>query len=363
MIFEKIVEEAVKHGASDIHLKINEIPKYRIATGIMDAPNFKVLTQSDMYEIYDYVVVGNIKLDEKYKETKNLDISMLVKGVRLRVNLSHSNALPVLTARIVKDELPKFEDLGLPEKIREMAYLPQGLILVTGKTNSGKSTTLNCLVDEINKNTSKKIITLEDPVEYMHKSQRSLIVQKEVGEGKDIRTFSEGVRNSLREDPDILVVGEIRDKETIEAAIEIAESGHLVIATLHTKSCSETIDRIINFYDLNLQQNIKFLLSSILRLVVSQKLIPVGINEYVMVPEVMIMSNKIASIIRKPSFILSEIEDAMQSSDNGSQTMVEVLAKLVVENRINLEIAKSQLDERDQETLLKTIIQIKRYQR
>ncbi len=362
MIFEKIVTEAVKHGASDIHLKIEEYPKLRIATGIMDAPGLKKLTESDMYEIYDYILVGNLKLDEKYRKEKILDTSMVVKGTRLRINLSYSDNVPVLTARIIKDELPRFEDLGLPEKIREMAYLPQGLILVTGKTNSGKSTTLNCLIDDINKNTNKKIITLEDPIEYMHKSDKSLVVQKEVGPGKDITSFSEGVKNSLREDPDIVVVGEIRDKETIEAAIEIAESGHLVIATLHTKSCSETIDRIINFYDLSLQQNIKFLLSSILRLIVSQKLVPIDINEYTMVPEILIMNNKIASIIRKSTFLLSEIEDAMQSADNGSQTMTDALARLVVDNKMSLDTAKLQLDEREQETLLKTIVQIKRYQ-
>lgn len=363
MIFETIVEEAVKHGASDVHLKINEIPKLRIATGIIDAPGFKKLTESEMYEIYDYIILGNIKLDARYKEEKNLDVSMVVKGNRLRINLSHSDNLPVLTARIVKDELPAFEDLGLPEKIREMAYLPQGLILVTGKTNSGKSTTLNCLIDDINKNTNKKIITLEDPIEYMHISDKSLIVQKEVGEGKDIRTFAEGVRNSLREDPDIVIVGEIRDRDTIDAAIEIAESGHLVIATLHTRSCTETIDRIINFYDLSVQQNIKFLLSSILRLIVSQRLVPIDINKNIMVPEVMIMSKKIASVIRKPTYVSSEIEDAMQSADNGSQTLIEALSNLVIEEKISLEDAKGQLDERGQETLVKTVIQMKRYRK
>ncbi len=361
MIFERIVEEAVKHGASDVHLKIGEIPKLRIATGIINAPGFGILAENEMYEIYDYIILGNVKLDERYKEEKNLDISMLVHGVRLRINLSHSDHMPVLTARIVKDELPAYEDLGLPEKIREMAYLPQGLILVTGKTNSGKSTTLNCLIDDINKNTNKKIITLEDPIEYMHKSDKSLIIQKEVGPGKDIRNFSEGVRNSLREDPDIVIVGEIRDRDTIDAAIEIAESGHLVIATLHTKSCTETMDRIINFYDLSLQQNIKFLLSSILRLIVSQKLVPVDINKYIMVPEIMIMNKKIASIIRKPTFISSEIEDAMQAADDGSQTLIDALAKLVIEEKLTVEDAKSQVDERGQETLVKTIVQMKRY--
>ena len=361
MIFEKIIAEAVKHGASDIHLKIREIPKLRIATGIINAPGFVKLTEADMYETYDYIILGNVELDTKFRTERNIDVSLEVKGVRLRVNLSNSEGLPILTARIVKDELPKFEELGLPEQIREMAYLPQGLILVTGKTNSGKSTTLNCIIDDLNKNTNKKIITLEDPIEYMHKSDKSFIVQKEVGEGKDIRTFSEGVRNSLREDPDVVVVGEIRDRETIDAAIEIAESGHLVIATLHTRSCTETIDRIINFYDLSVQQNIKFLLSSILRLIVSQRLVPIDINKYVMVPEVMIMNKKIASVIRKPVYVSAEVEDAIQAAGDGSQTFTDALAKLVLENKLSLEEAKGQLDERGQDTLVKTVVQMKRY--
>ena len=139
--------------------------------------------------------------------------------------------------------------LGVPDIVRRMTYQPQGLILVTGKTNSGKTTTLNALINDINEKQNKKILTLENPVEYKHHSKKSLIVQKEIGRGRDSLTFSDGVKNSLREDCDILVIGEIRDKVTMEAAIEMAESGHLVIGTLHTKSCAETIDRMINFYE------------------------------------------------------------------------------------------------------------------
>lgn len=209
---------------------------------------------------------------------------------------------------------------------------------------------------------NKKIITLEDPIEYMHTSKKSLIIQKEVGEGKDTRTFDEGVINALREDPDIIIVGEIRDRETIEAAINIAESGHLVIATLHTRSASETIDRIINFYDLSLQQNIKFLLSSILKLIVSQKLVPVSENKYVMVPEIMVANKKIATVIRKPNFVASEIEDTIQASSAiGSQSMIDSLAKLVIARDLTLEQAKSELDDVKTDTLLKTIVQMQNY--
>ena len=154
-------------------------------------------------------------------------MSYVYKDIRLRVNISLSDEIPIVTMRLIKNELPTYESLGVPDIVRRMTYQPQGLILVTGKTNSGKTTTLNALINYINENQNKKILTLENPVEYKHHSKKSLIVQKEVGRGRDSLTFSDGVKNSLREDCDILVIGEIRDKTTMEAAIEMAESGTL----------------------------------------------------------------------------------------------------------------------------------------
>ena len=240
-----------------------------------------------------------------------------------------------------------------------MMYQPQGLILVTGKTNSGKTTTLNALIDEVNKNVNKKILTLEKPVEYKHTSKKCLIVQKEVGRGKDTLSYREGVKNALREDCDILVIGEIRDKETMEAAIDMAESGHLVIGTLHTKSCAETIDRIINFYEVRDQASIKYLMSALLKLVVSQRLIK-GINgDLVLIPEV-IVDNVVAGCIRKEKFSVSELEDAIQSNiDKGNISLINSIAELYVDNRINLEQAKAQIEEKNIEVLNRTIMQMK----
>ena len=271
-----------------------------------------------------------------------------------------ANEVPVFTMRLIKNELPKYEDLGVPDIVRRMTYQPQGLILVTGKTNSGKTTTLNALINEINENQNKKILTLENPVEYKHTSKKSVIVQKEVGPGRDCLTFSSGVKNSLREDCDILVIGEIRDRETMEAAIETAESGHLVIGTLHTKSCAETIDRMVNFYEIRDQQTVKYLISSLLKLVISQRLLPSKTGDLVLVPEVMVVDNIVSGIIRKEKISVSEIEDAIQSNlEKGSIGLINSIAELFVDDVITLEQAKGQIEEKNIETLNRTIMQLK----
>ena len=355
-----VLDTAIAKDASDIHLIYDNKPMIRIARRLEEVEKTEVLTEEDMMEIYDYLVKGNVDADKVYRETRKLDTSYEHAGLRFRVNISHTDGVPIATLRIIKNELPKYEDLGVPDIVRRMTYQPQGLILVTGKTNSGKTTTLNALINDINENQNRKILTLENPVEYKHHSKKSLIVQKEVGLGKDTLSFSDGVKNSLREDCDILVIGEIRDKETMEAGIEMAESGHLVIGTLHTKSCAETIDRMINFYEVRDQATIKYLLSSLLKLVVSQRLLPGENDSLILVPEVMVVDNIVAGIIRKDKISISEIEDAIQSgSSNGSIGLINSLAQLFVENKITLDQAKSQIEEKNIEILNRTIMQLK----
>lgn len=356
----KVLTIAKECDASDVHLVPGRRPTIRVSRELKQIEEEDVLTESDMYEIYDYFIRGNVDKDEIYRETRQLDLSFIFEDIRLRVNVSSFDETPIFTMRLIKNELPKFEDLGIPDVVRRMMYQPQGLILVTGKTNSGKTTTLNALIDEINKNETKKILTLEKPVEFKHTSKKSLIVQKEVGKGKDVLSFREGVKNSLREDCDILVIGEIRDKETMEAAIDMAESGHLVIGTLHTKSCAETIDRIINFYEVRDQASIKYLMSALLKLVVSQRLIKGLDGELVLIPEVMLVDNVVAGCIRKDKFSVSELEDAIQSSiDKGNISLINSLAELYVNDKINLEQAKAQIEEKNIEVLNRTIMQMK----
>ncbi len=356
---DKILDIAIEKDASDVHLIAGNKPILRISRELTPIEEMDVLTPDDMNQMYDYLVRGNVDKDEVFNTTRKLDTSYEHNGIRLRVNISLSDDIPLCTLRLIKNTLPPYESLGLPDIIRRMTYQPQGLILVTGKTNSGKSTTLNALINEINETQNKKILTLENPVEFKHHSKKSLIVQKEIGKGRDSLTFSDGVKNSLREDCDILVIGEIRDKVTMEAAIEMAESGHLVVGTLHTKSCAETIDRMINFYEVRDQASIKYLLSSLLKLVVSQRLLPGRDGKLVLVPEVMVVDNIVAGIIRKDKISVSEIEDAIQSSDKGSIGLINSIASLFVDDKITLEQAKAQIEEKNIEVLNRTIMQMK----
>ena len=357
---DKILDIAIEKDASDVHLIAGNKPILRISRELTPIEEMDVLTPDDMNQMYDYLVRGSVDKDEVFNTTRKLDTSYEHNGIRLRVNISLSDDIPLCTLRLIKNTLPPYESLGLPDIIRRMTYQPQGLILVTGKTNSGKTTTLNSLINYINENQNKKILTLENPVEYKHHSKKSLIVQKEVGKGRDSLTFSDGVKNSLREDCDILVIGEIRDKQTMEAAIEMAESGHLVIGTLHTKSCAETIDRMINFYEVRDQASIKYLLASLLKLVVSQRLLKGTNGKLVLIPEVMVVDNIVAGIIRKDKLSVSEIEDAIQSNlEKGSIGLINSLAELFVEGKITLDQAKAQIEEKNLEVLNRTIMQLK----
>lgn len=356
----KVLDIAIEKDASDVHLIYGLKPIIRVSRELKELEDQDVVEESELYEAYDYFVRGNVDKDEIYKATKKLDTSYEYKDVRLRVNISSADDMPIFTLRIIKNTLPKFEELGVPDIVRRMTYQPQGLILVTGKTNSGKTTTLNALINEINETQNKKILTLEKPIEYKHTCKKSIIVQKEVGKGGDVSNFRDGVKNSLREDCDILVIGEIRDKETMEAAIDMAESGHLVIGTLHTKSCAETIDRMINFYEVRDQASIKYLMSSLLKLVVSQRLLRGVDGKLVLLPEVMIVDNVVAGCIRKEKFSVAELEDAIQGNiDKGNVSLINSIAKLFVEEKISLEQAKSQIEEKNIETLNRTIMQMK----
>ena len=355
-----ILKKAEDLKASDAHFISGLKPILRINRELVTLDEFNVITKDDMWEAYDYFLKGNVEKDKLFKEKKVLDCSEEFNDIRLRINISYSDGTPVITTRLIRNELPRYEDLGVPDIVRRMTAQTQGLILVTGKTNSGKSTTLNALINYINENENRKILTLESPVEYKHTSKKSIIVQKEVAVGSDMPAYSIGTKNSLREDCDILVIGEIRDKETLDAAIETAESGHLVLGTLHTKSCAETIDRMINFYEVRDQTTIKYLIASLLKLVVSQKLIRNKRGTLTLIPEVMVVDNIIAGIIRKEKLSVSEIEDAIQSSSgNGSVGLINSLAELYVDDIITLEQAKAQIEEKNFEILNRTIMQLK----
>lgn len=357
---ESILIDGVQKGASDIHIIEGSRPIFRINRILVEEESVPELTPRDIMDVYEFFIEGNEGLKHVFQREKRLDINFVIANARLRINISSANNLPIFTARIIRSELPEFKKLGLPDIVRKIASLPQGLILVTGKSNSGKSTTLNALINEINHTENKKILTLENPIEYLHQSDKSLIVQKEVGEGKDCNSFSAGIINALREDCDILVIGEIRDKETIDVALEMAESGHLVIGTMHTKSAAETIDRILGFYDLSDQLTVKYMVSSVLKAVISQRLVNGNDNNnLVMVPEIMIVDDTISGMIRKEKFNKSEIEDAIQSRmEKGSISFINSLANAVSSKKISLYQAKKQLDDAGCEALTRVLNQI-----
>lgn len=354
---DNILRIAIDREASDVHLVRRLKPIIRVNRELIRLEEHDMLTDEDIYEIYEHFV-NNSELDETFKKDKRLDINYEVYDMRLRVNVSMSNGYPIFTIRIIKKELPVFKNLNIPDIIRKIALSPQGMLLVTGKSNTGKSTTLNALVNEINRTTNKKILMLENPIEYMHVPDKSLIVQKEIGKGRDCPTFGIGATNALREDCDILVLGEIRDRETMDAAIEMVESGHLVIGTMHTRSCAETIDRIISFYDPSEQMTIKYMISSVLKAVISQRLLNGKKDELVMVPEIMIVDEVVSYFLRKEKFNKNDLEDAIQTRlSKGSLSLTNALAYAVIKEKITMETAMLQIDDDDKERLLRTIKQ------
>ena len=358
--FDKVLLKAIEAKASDVHLLKDMRPIYRVNRKLISDTEADILTEKDLHDAFHYFTRNNDGAKKAFETENKLDMNYEYAESRFRVNISKASGSYTFTARLVRNELPRFSDLGLPEIVKRLSFLPQGLILVTGKSNTGKTTTLNTLVNEINQTENKKIHMLENPIEFVHKPNKSLIVQKEVGIGKDCNTFDEGVVNALREDCDVLIIGEIRDKDTMEAAIDMAESGHLVIGTMHTKSASETVDRALNFFEVSDQMQIKHVLASVLKAVVTQRLIPGKRNNLVMVPEIMIVDDTIAGLMRKEKFSKSEIEDAIQSrSERGNISFINSLANAVLKNKIDIHQAYAQIDDVGRESLNRVLKQLK----
>lgn len=355
---DKIIDKAIKKEATDIHFVIESKPMFRIGKALVNMEGATKLQNEDMHQIYNYVIDGNAAKEKVFKERKTLDTIYKYNDINLRVNLSYANRNPICTMKVIKNELPEYTELGLPEVLRKSTHETQGLILVTGNNKSGKKTTLNALVRHINETQNKKVITLEKTIEYKHNSRNSMIVQKEVGERKDCLTYVDGIKNAIEEDCDILVIGEIRNRETMEAALEMAEAGHLVIAALHTESCIETIDRIVNFYNTKEQTQIKYLLSKLLKIVISQKLLLGTKAKVELIPEVMIVDNKIGKLIRQEEMNFSEVEKVMQESKE-SISLMDSLSKLYIENKITLKQAKLQIKGSKIEILNNTIMKMR----
>jgi len=319
MELDQLLKTAMEADSSDIHLISGHPPTIRIHT-TMTALDYPVITPEGATRMFKQM--ASEELLERYTQTKDVDFSYEVPGVgRFRVNAHSQNGAVGIAMRAIKDKIPPLEELHLPDVVTKLTYLPRGLVLVTGVTGSGKSTSLAAMIDAMNQRYAKHIITLEDPIEYAFVSHKAVIEQRELG--ADTPTFASGLRHVLRQDPDIILVGEMRDLETTAAAITAAETGHLVLSTLHTMNASQTVERIIDMYPADQQNQIRSMLANTIQAVISQKLLKRN-DAKGMVPavEIMLATPAIRNMIREnrlfeiPNVIETNRSMGMQSLDN-----------------------------------------------
>jgi len=334
MDIQRYLAQAVAEGASDLHITVGEPPILRIDGELMPIGEDR-LTPADTLALTKEVVGDRF---DELEAAGELDFSMGVKGLgRFRVNAYRQRSSYGMALRVVHNKIPAIEELGLPPIVRDLARKQRGLILVTGPTGSGKSTTLASMIDLINTERRCHIVTLEDPIEYLHQHKRSMVNQREVG--SDTKTFSNGLRAALREDPDVILVGEMRDLDTISIAITAAETGHLVLSTVHTLGAASTVDRIIDIFPPYQQPQVRVQLSSVLNGIVSQQLILKRDKKgRVGAFEVMIATNAIANLIREGKS--HQIQSNLQTGAKfGMQTMDNALLELYHKNQISRESA------------------------
>ncbi|MBW8350210.1 type IV pilus twitching motility protein PilT [Bacillus sp. IITD106] len=330
-----LLTSAFELGASDLHLTVGVPPIMRI-NGALKRYGRDELLPNDTESIAKSLIPSH--LWDVFKEKGEIDFSYGIPGIsRFRVNAFHQRSCVALAIRVIPTHIPTLDDLKLPQILKKLCEKPQGLFLVTGPTGSGKSTTLAAMIDYMNKTMNKHIITLEDPIEYLHKHGMSIIDQREVG--FDTRSFNQGLRSALRQDPDVILVGEMRDLETIQTAITAAETGHLVLGTLHTASASSTIDRIIDVFPSAQQTQIRIQLASVLTGIISQRLFPtVDKKGRVAATEMLVHNAAIANLIRNEK--IHQIPNVMQTSRNEGMHLLEAsIRELVSAEQISKEIA------------------------
>ncbi|MDC3416970.1 type IV pilus twitching motility protein PilT [Aquibacillus salsiterrae] len=325
MDIEKLLMFAYQNKASDLHVTPGIAPIVRI-NGKLKRVGNNVLTGADTERMAREILTT--EQQQYFDQTGEIDFSYALSDVcRFRVNVFRQRGAFVIVSRVINSVIPNFEDLHLPPIIKQFSQMTKGILLVTGPTGSGKSTTLASIVDYINKNMSKHILTLEDPIEYLHDHKNSIINQREIG--VDSESFAVGLRAALRQDPDVILVGEMRDLDTIQTALTAAETGHLVLATLHTTGAAQTIDRVIDVFSAEQQQQIRTQLAGTLVGVVSQTLIPVAEqNGRRSALEIMVNNHAIANLIRSNK--VHQIQSVLETSkSSGMQTMAMSVRELV----------------------------------
>ena len=333
---DDLVAKAKQDGGSDIHLIAGLPPKYRVSGGLEDMDS-EIISEADAMQ-YARVLSGTEENFERLMKEGELDAAGNFAGNRCRIHIFKQQGIPSVALRLLSENIPDLGGLGLPPAVMELVNLHKGIVLVTGETGSGKSTTLAALIDKINHTHKSHIVTLEDPVEYIYKPDLCAINQREVG--KDTKSFSEGLRASLREDPNVILIGEMRDKDTIETAITAAETGHLVFGTLHTGSASDSIDRMVQVFPEGMQNQIRLQLSMCLVAVITQQLVPKKGGGRSLAVEYMPVTDAIRNLIRSGN--TPQIANAVATSAAiGGQTMDQCLVRLVRSGDITKEIALS----------------------
>jgi len=320
-----LLEEMIQKGASDLHITAAEKPKLRVDGEMVDGSVPEMLTPKDTLQLAYSVLTENQK--KRFETDDELDFSFGIQNLaRFRGNVFKQRGCVAMVIRMIPFNVRTFQDLGLPPVIAKLAERPRGLILVTGPTGSGKSTTLAAIIDKINKERKGHIITVEDPIEFIHKHQSCIVNQREIG--TDTKTFASALKYALREDPDVILVGEMRDLETVGAALTIAETGHLVLATLHTNSAAESINRVIDVFPSNQQSQVRTQLAFVLEGVITQTLLPkLKGRGRSMAAEIMVATPAIRALIRDDK--VHQIYSAMQSGKKfGMQTMNDALFQL-----------------------------------
>jgi twitching motility protein PilT len=332
---QQLLKTVVKQGASDLHLVAGSPPALRIDGRIVRVKS-KELSGEEVQNLCYSVITDEQRA--KFETHKELDFSFGIKNTaRFRGNLLYQRGSVSGVFRRIPFEIPELSTLGLPSVVADIASFPNGLVLVTGPTGSGKSTTIASIIDKVNREQKAHIITLEDPIEYMHPHKTSIVNQREVG--SDTMSYKDGLRYLLRQDPDVCLIGELRDHETIETALTVAETGHLVFGTLHTNSAVSTIMRIVNVFPSDQQERIRIQLSLTLNAVITQRLLPAIGGGVVAAMEVMVLNSSVRNLIRENK--LHQIQGMMQVGQNksGMMSLNQSLLNLVLKRKVDVKVA------------------------
>jgi twitching motility protein PilT len=334
---DELIRISIERDASDLHITVGMPPVLRIDGALVPLDDYPKMTPDDIRPLVLPIVPDHRV--EQLDKAGDVDFAYVSNNSRLRVNVFKQRGSLAAALRVLATKTPTLEELGHPEVISRLAMLPRGLVLVTGPTGSGKSTTLAAMIDFINRQRSCHIITIEDPIEYLHKHKKCIVNQRELNE--DTVGFASALRAALREDPDIVLVGEMRDLDTIQAAVTAAETGHLVLSTLHTSGAASTIDRIIDVFPPSQHQQIRIQLSDILQGVVTQQLLPrMGEHGRIAALEIMVKTDAISNLIREGK--THQINNFIQTGkQHGMQSMDACLAELAKSRKISMEEAKS----------------------